>query len=102
MYRGYASSKYPRGRPVDPVKGWEYNVWADIPSSQTTFAAPWASMTITPLDTCGLARLSGAEFVRKLCHDVAGIWVAFFQERQQYMYRCGQGSATRPRRSRAR
>ena len=64
VYRGYASSKYPRGRPVDPVKGWEYNVWADIPSSQTTFAAPWASMTITPLDTCGLAKLSGAEFAR--------------------------------------
>eukprot|EP01045_Picozoa_sp_COSAG04_P014811 COSAG04_NODE_1129_length_8137_cov_2.288007_2_plen_149_part_00 len=32
---------------------------------------------------------------RKSCPDVAGIWVAFFQERQQY--RCGQitSSATR-------
>ena len=43
MHRGYG------GKPVDPVKGWEYNVWADIPSSQATFAAPWLSMTLTPL-----------------------------------------------------
>jgi inosine-uridine nucleoside N-ribohydrolase len=35
----------------------EYNVWADIPSSQATFSAPFLSMTITPLDTCGTVQL---------------------------------------------
>jgi len=29
---------------------------------------------------------------RVSCHDIAGIWVAFFQERQQY--RCGQAANT--------
>ena len=29
---------------------------------------------------------------RVSCHDIAGIWVAFFQECQQY--RCGQGGST--------
>lgn len=46
------------------MKGWEYNVWADIPSSQATFNAPFLSMTISPLDTCGLVQLRGDDYQR--------------------------------------
>lgn len=46
------------------MKGWEYNVWADIPSSQATFSAPFLSMTITPLDTCGAVQLRGTDYER--------------------------------------
>jgi inosine-uridine nucleoside N-ribohydrolase len=38
----------------------EYNVVQDIPACQATFLAPWKSMTITPLDTCGLVQLKGS------------------------------------------
>ena len=37
----------------------EYNVKHDIPSCQAIFKAPWKSMTITPLDTCGIVKLKG-------------------------------------------
>jgi len=37
----------------------EYNVAQDIPACQKVFAAPWKSLTITPLDTCGSVRLEG-------------------------------------------
>lgn len=40
----------------------EYNVELDIPACQAVFAAPWQAMTITPLDTCGLIRLRGAQY----------------------------------------
>ncbi|HSI85480.1 MAG: nucleoside hydrolase [Candidatus Methylacidiphilales bacterium] len=30
----------------------EYNVFHDVEAARATFAAPWQSMTITPLDTC--------------------------------------------------
>ncbi|HNQ35970.1 MAG TPA: nucleoside hydrolase [bacterium] len=43
----------------------EYNVVQDVPASQAVFAAPWP-MTITPLDTCGLVRLSGDRY-RAVC-----------------------------------
>ena len=37
----------------------EWNVKTDIPSSQKAFSAPWRSVTITPLDTCGMVTLKG-------------------------------------------
>jgi inosine-uridine nucleoside N-ribohydrolase len=40
----------------------EYNVQADIPASKAVFSAPWQSITITPLDTCGLVRLAGDKY----------------------------------------
>jgi inosine-uridine nucleoside N-ribohydrolase len=40
----------------------EYNVVQDIPACQAVFTAPWAEMTITPLDTCGVVRLQGAQY----------------------------------------
>lgn len=43
----------------DPVAEW--NVRIDPHSLQEVFAAPW-DCTITPLDTCGLVRLSGNNY----------------------------------------
>jgi inosine-uridine nucleoside N-ribohydrolase len=37
----------------------EWNVRCDIAAAQKVFRAPWHSMTITPLDTCGIVQLSG-------------------------------------------
>ncbi|MFA6294235.1 MAG: nucleoside hydrolase [Victivallales bacterium] len=37
----------------------EYNVIVDVISAISVFSAPWDSMTITPIDTCGVVRLDG-------------------------------------------
>jgi inosine-uridine nucleoside N-ribohydrolase len=37
----------------------EWNIKCDIAAAQKVFRAPWHSMTITPLDTCGMVQLSG-------------------------------------------
>ena len=42
----------------------EWNVKADARACQKVFTAPWWEMTITPLDTCGLANLSGDRYQR--------------------------------------
>ena len=42
----------------------EYNVVQDIPAAQKVFNARWRSMTITPLDTCGVVRLNGVLYDR--------------------------------------
>ena len=48
----------------------EYNVRKDARACQKVFTAPWRSMTITPLDTCGLIRLSGPRYQSVLnCPD---------------------------------
>jgi len=46
------------GGPVGP----EYNVRENIPAARKALLAPWRKTVITPLDTCGLVRLSGARF----------------------------------------
>ncbi len=48
----------------DPVPIAECNVKADLAASQAVFAAPWKSMVITPLDTCGVVRLDGENYRR--------------------------------------
>jgi inosine-uridine nucleoside N-ribohydrolase len=53
--RGYGNSPQPHA---------EYNVKEDVPACQRVFAADWRSLTITPLDTCGLVQLKGAEYAR--------------------------------------
>jgi len=53
VYRGYQGSPEPSA---------EWNVVADIASCQKTFAAPWKSMTITPLDSCGVVQLNAEEY----------------------------------------
>jgi inosine-uridine nucleoside N-ribohydrolase len=45
-----------------PEANAEWNVACDSLSAQKVFSAPWHSATITPLDTCGLVRLSGLEY----------------------------------------
>jgi inosine-uridine nucleoside N-ribohydrolase len=40
----------------------EWNVKAAIPAGKKALLAPWARTVITPLDTCGLIRLSGERF----------------------------------------
>ena len=54
--RGYGSPDRP-----EP----EYNVKADVKAAQAVFTAPW-TMTITPLDTCGLVQLEGQNYQRVL------------------------------------
>lgn len=44
----------------------EWNIKADVKAAQRVFAAPWKSMTITPLDTCGLVTLAGDQYHRML------------------------------------
>ncbi|NLF93302.1 MAG: nucleoside hydrolase [Oligosphaeraceae bacterium] len=47
----------------------EYNVRMAITACQEVFAAPWKSITITPLDTCGRVRLSGALYQQIAASD---------------------------------
>jgi inosine-uridine nucleoside N-ribohydrolase len=42
----------------------EFNVVQNLPAAQIIFRAPWRSMTITPLDTCGWAVLDGDRYTR--------------------------------------
>lgn len=49
VFRGYGGSMTP-----EP----EYNVRLDIAGAQKVFAAPWHSAAITPLDTCGLPKIT--------------------------------------------
>ena len=40
----------------------EYNVKRDAAAARRVLSAPWRSITITPLDTCGLVNLGGERF----------------------------------------
>ncbi|EDY82767.1 Inosine-uridine preferring nucleoside hydrolase superfamily [Verrucomicrobiia bacterium DG1235] len=40
----------------------EYNVYADVPAFRALMAAPWKSITLTPLDTCGTMLLDGQNY----------------------------------------
>jgi inosine-uridine nucleoside N-ribohydrolase len=42
--------------------GPEYNVKENIPAAKKALLAPWIRTIITPLDTCGLVRLTGERF----------------------------------------
>jgi len=48
----------------------EYNVRADAKAAQKVFTAPW-SVTITPLDTCGIVYLRGEKYQKVLQRDSA-------------------------------
>ena len=52
LRRGY------NGGPVGP----EYNVKENVPAARRALLAPWSKTVITPLDTCGLVRLTGTRF----------------------------------------
>ena len=68
VYKGYAGEAEPAA---------EWNVRVDPQSLQTVFAAPW-DCTITPLDTCGLVVLDGAEYRR--LHDSDDAWIGALME----------------------
>lgn len=42
----------------------EWNVRNDISAAQKVYSAPWKSIRITPLDSCGILRLSGESLQR--------------------------------------
>lgn len=44
-----------------PSPDAEYNVREDIPASQKMYQAAW-KMTVTPLDTCGIVAIRGAQY----------------------------------------
>jgi inosine-uridine nucleoside N-ribohydrolase len=48
----------------------EYNVKADVEAAKKVFTAPW-SITITPLDTCGLVDLQGKKYQKVLRRNSA-------------------------------
>jgi inosine-uridine nucleoside N-ribohydrolase len=50
-----------KGYENNPEPCVEYNM-TYVPGAQKVFAAPWRSIAITPLDTCGLVKLTGSEF----------------------------------------
>lgn len=54
--RGYGNSPQPQA---------EYNVKEDVPACQRVLSAGW-DITLTPLDTCGLIGLRGADYARVL------------------------------------
>ena len=55
IYRGYRGKDSPDA---------ECNVVSDPLSCRRVFAAPWADMIITPLDTCGQAILEGEHYAK--------------------------------------
>lgn len=53
--RGYGNNPQPQA---------EYNVKEDVAACQRVLSADWRSITLTPLDTCGLIQLKGADYAR--------------------------------------
>lgn len=51
-----------RGHENEPKVIAEYNVVQDIAAAQVAFSAPWLERIITPLDSCGSIRLTGARY----------------------------------------
>jgi inosine-uridine nucleoside N-ribohydrolase len=54
LYRGY-------GKPTPEP---EWNVKARVPAARAVLGAPWREAIVTPLDTCGVVRLTGARYAR--------------------------------------
>ncbi len=53
VYKGYGGRDTPSA---------EYNVKRDAAAARRVLSAPWRSITITPLDTCGVVHLEGPRF----------------------------------------
>jgi len=58
-----------RGYGGKPQPDAEWNVKQDPKSCQVVFAGDWLSRTITPIDTCELAKLTGEDYARLLDSD---------------------------------
>ncbi len=61
IFKGYGGSDAPQP---------EYNVKADVTACRKVFDAAW-SMTITPLDTCGVVSLQGEKYQKLLSRNSA-------------------------------
>jgi inosine-uridine nucleoside N-ribohydrolase len=57
-----------RGYDGKPEPDPEYNVVTFVKEAQVVFNAPW-DITITPLDTCGIVKLSGQKYKKVLGSD---------------------------------
>ncbi|MFZ1935124.1 MAG: nucleoside hydrolase [Thermoguttaceae bacterium] len=55
--QGSVRKGYDGGKPCP-----EWNIKVDVPAAQKALSAPWREAIITPLDTCGLIKLSGKRF----------------------------------------
>ncbi len=65
LYGMYGSFDLGYGGSPDPSA--ETNVRVDPDAFRTVMAAPWRSITLTPLDTCGLVQLEGDDYRRLWC-----------------------------------
>jgi inosine-uridine nucleoside N-ribohydrolase len=54
LYRGYNK----------PTPEPEWNVKARVPAARAVLAAPWREGIVTPLDTCGVVKLTGERYAR--------------------------------------
>jgi inosine-uridine nucleoside N-ribohydrolase len=57
-----------RGYENNPTPCVEYNM-TYVPGAQKVFTAPWRSIAITPLDTCGLVQFTGKTYARLKASD---------------------------------
>jgi inosine-uridine nucleoside N-ribohydrolase len=46
----------------EPGTDAEWNVLGDVAASKKVFTAPWKEIVITPVDTCGMIRLTGERY----------------------------------------
>ena len=62
LYRGYGNAPTPQA---------EWNVRSAVPAFRRVVAAPWPAL-LTPLDTCGLVKLTGAKWQKVLASKEPG------------------------------
>ena len=62
LYRGYGNAPAPQA---------EWNVRSAVPAFRRVVAAPWPAL-LTPLDTCGLVKLTGAKWQKVLTSKEPG------------------------------
>lgn len=53
---------FDRGYEDSPNPQPEYNVYANVKAFRDLMSAPWASITLTPLDSCGIMQLDGDNY----------------------------------------
>lgn len=58
---------FDRGYGGRPTPDAETNVRSDVEALRTVLQAPWKSITLTPLDTCGVTDLRGENYARIWC-----------------------------------
>lgn len=89
VYVGYGGASEPSA---------EWNVKANVEAARAVFTAPWREMVITPLDTCGLVALGGADYARVRKHGDA-VTKALLENHRIWQERGGQADAGDPPRT---